>query len=375
MGALNDFSSPVAEQRESQLAAVRDAIRMTADLGAGVLRVFLAWAGSTPVEGGGARYDLAQKAWDAAHEDFPEEQVWAWCRQGLVEAARWAGEAGVTLALQNHRPVVRSYHQVLQMVREVGSPHLKVCLDAPLMEKKDAAYLRQAALDAGPLQVQTHYFGEFERPVAGEKVRLVDKRGGWRAPFERHGYVEENFYVPFVQALLETGYRGFIAYEPLQPSAGRGRPDGGPRLRRRVRAARPRVHAGDDRRGPARPRRFLAGARPRRLTPARCGRVAGPVGARGAARACLREPPGVGSGENRGGGGMLTGRGRRAGDNQGLSRSRTWPTPRWSWPPSPSWTGSSPPSSSASAPGPRRQRCWPRSRIRRARAGGGCSPP
>jgi sugar phosphate isomerase/epimerase len=217
VGALNDFSSPVAERRESQLAAVRDAIRMTADLGAGILRVFLAWPGSTPLEGGGARYDLAQKAWDAAHEGLDEERIRAWCRECLVEAARWAGEAGVTLALQNHRPLVRSYRQVLQMVREVGSPHLKVCLDAPLMERKDAAFLRQAVEDAGPLQVQTHYFGEFERPAAGDPIRLVDKRGAWRGPFERHGYVEENFYRPFVEALLATGYRGFIGYELCSP--------------------------------------------------------------------------------------------------------------------------------------------------------------
>jgi sugar phosphate isomerase/epimerase len=217
VGALNDFSSPVAERRESQLAAVRDAIRMTADLGAGILRVFLAWPGSTPLEEGGARYDLAQTAWDAAHAGFDEERIRAWCRECLVEAARLAGEAGVTLALQNHRPLVQSYRQVLQMVREVGSPHLKVCLDAPLMESRDAAFLRQAVVDAGALQVQTHYFGEFERRGAGEPVRLVDKRGAWRGSYERHGYVEENFYRPFIQALLATGYRGFIGYELCSP--------------------------------------------------------------------------------------------------------------------------------------------------------------
>jgi sugar phosphate isomerase/epimerase len=217
VGALNDFSSPVAEHRESQLAAAREALRLTADLGARVLRVFLAWPGSTPVAGGGARYDLAQKAWDAAHEDFAEDEVWAWCREGLAEAARYAGDAGVTLALQNHRPLVRGYRDVLRMVREVGSPHLKVCLDAPLMEAKEAHQLRQAVRDAGPLQAQTHYFGEFERPSPGGSVRLVDKRGAWRGPYERHGYVEQNFYVPFVEALLETGYDGFIGYELCSP--------------------------------------------------------------------------------------------------------------------------------------------------------------
>jgi sugar phosphate isomerase/epimerase len=217
LGALNDFSSPIPEYRESQLAAVRDLVRMTRDLDAGILRVFLGWTGSTPSAEGGARYDIAQKIWDAAHEDFREDEVWAWCRQCLTEAARFAGEHGVVLALQNHKPILLSYRHVLQMVREVGSPHLKVCLDAPLMESREADYLRQAVREAGPLQVLTHYFGEFERPVPDGPVRLVDKRSQWRGPFIRHGHVEENFYLPFVQALLETGYRGSIGYELCSP--------------------------------------------------------------------------------------------------------------------------------------------------------------
>ena len=217
LGALNDFSSPIAEHRESQLVAVRDLVRMTRDLDAGILRVFLGWTGSTRVAEGGARYDVAQKIWDVAHEDVTEDEVWAWCREGLAEAARFAGEHGVVLALQNHKPILRSYRQLLQMVREVGSPHLKVCLDAPLMESRDADYLRQAVRETGPLQVLTHYFGEFEQEAPDAPVRLVDKRSQWRGPFVRHGYVEENFYLPFVQALLETGYRGSIGYELCSP--------------------------------------------------------------------------------------------------------------------------------------------------------------
>ena len=43
------------------------------------------------------------------------------------------------------------------MVKEVNSPNLKICLDAPIMEKQDADYLRQAVLDVGPLMVHSHY--------------------------------------------------------------------------------------------------------------------------------------------------------------------------------------------------------------------------
>lgn len=212
VAAMNDFSSPVAEHREAQLAHVRDLIRMTADLDAKVLRVFFGWPGAHPTADGGGCYDIAQRMWSHAHEGVPEERTWDWCREGLAESARVAGDYGVTLALQNHKPVMKTYHDVLRMVREVGSPHLKVCLDAPIMENKDADYLRRAVHDVGVLQVQSHFGGEYERAANGEILRPM-VRADFGKPYERPGYWGENFYLPFIQALLETGYNGYIGYE------------------------------------------------------------------------------------------------------------------------------------------------------------------
>ncbi len=137
VAANNDFSNPVPEVREAQICFVRDLIRMTADLGAQTLRVFLAWWGVTrhPQL---ATYDIAKGLWPIVHEKFSTEEIWGWCREALVECARYAGDAGVTLALQNHQPVIKDHHDVLRMVQEVGSPHLKVCLDAPLMPDRSA---------------------------------------------------------------------------------------------------------------------------------------------------------------------------------------------------------------------------------------------
>jgi sugar phosphate isomerase/epimerase len=213
VAAMNDFSSPIPEYREAQLANVRDAIRMTADLDAKVLRVFLAWTGAHRSPEGGGRYDIAQRIWTHSHEGIPEETTWNTCRDALAEAARIAGDHGVTLALQNHKPVVRTYKDVLRIVREIGSPHLKVCLDAPIMENKEAGYLRQAVHDVGSLQVQSHFGCEYERPSpAGPLLRPIT-RSEWGKPYERPGYWSENFYLPFIEALLETGYRRYIGYE------------------------------------------------------------------------------------------------------------------------------------------------------------------
>lgn len=196
----NDFSSPIPEYREAQLVYMRELIRMTAGLGVKTLRVFLAWPGVTlePLPKGGGRYDIARPLWETAHQLFPEEQTWQWCRDGLIESARWARDAGVTLALQNHGPVIKDYPDVLRMVREVDSPAVRVCLDVPLMKQQDDAAIRKAALEVGPLQVLSHFGGEYEEGPGGS----VDG---------------SPFYKPFVRAMAETGYSGYIGYELCHP--------------------------------------------------------------------------------------------------------------------------------------------------------------
>src|SRR6185436_14638114 len=158
VAANNDFSNPVPEVREAQICFVRELIRMSSDFGAQHLRVFLAWWGVTrhPQL---ATYDIAEGYWPIVHAQFSTEEIWGWCRDALVECARYAGDHGVTLALQNHKPLINDHNDVLRMVREVGSPHLKVCLDAPLMADRSTANINRAAADVGALQVLTHFGG------------------------------------------------------------------------------------------------------------------------------------------------------------------------------------------------------------------------
>jgi sugar phosphate isomerase/epimerase len=199
VAANNDFSSPMPEFRESQLLYVQELIRMTADLNAKLLRVFLAWPGVTMRPEGGARYDLARQVWALTHKEFPPERTWAWCRDGLREAARCAGDHGVTLALQNHAPVIQDYRDALRMIREVDSPHLKACFDTRLEVGKRGEYLLQATREFGSLQVLTHYGDEYDR-VDG---KIVPK--------------EDEFAADQVRGLLDIGYSGYIGYELCHP--------------------------------------------------------------------------------------------------------------------------------------------------------------
>jgi sugar phosphate isomerase/epimerase len=205
VAANNDFSNPVPEVREAQICFLRDLIRMTSDLGARTLRVFLAWCGVTrhPKL---ASYDIVRALWPVVHERFSTEEIWGWCRDPLVECARYAGDAGVTLALQNHRPVINDHHDVLRMVHEVGSPHLKVCLDAPLMPDKSAAAICAAAQAVGSLQVLSHFGGEYERRADGTI------RGYGRSDGVITGDTNQ-YYQDFVRAMYEIGYMGYLSYE------------------------------------------------------------------------------------------------------------------------------------------------------------------
>jgi sugar phosphate isomerase/epimerase len=208
VAANNDFSSPIPEHRESQLAYLHELIRMTADLGAPVLRVFAAWPGITLGPDSG-RYDVARRIWTVAHEDVPREQVWEWCRTGLGEAAGWAGDHGVTLALQNHPPVTENPADMLRMIREVDSPFLKACLDAPLARKQDVGDMRRIVQEVGALQVLSHFGGEYVERPDGSVAGCVRQADGSLTP--------EDFYADFLRGLLDIGYQGYIGYELCHP--------------------------------------------------------------------------------------------------------------------------------------------------------------
>jgi len=194
VSGLNDFSSPIVEQREAQLVWVREQLRMAADLGAKWLRVFLSWNGVSrhPQL---ASYEIGREIFAAAQKKIPPEETWAHCRDCLAESARYAGDFGVTLALQNHKPVIASYKDVLRMIAEVKSPRLKACIDGqiePNAEREE--YIVPAMKEVGDLQVLGHWGGEYRRGPDGKIA------GG-----------EKVFY--WVKGLAAIGYTGYIGYE------------------------------------------------------------------------------------------------------------------------------------------------------------------
>ena len=92
------------------------------------------------------------------------------------------------------------------MIREVDSPHLKVCLDAPLMPDRSKAGIRKGAEAVGPLQVLTHFGGEFERLPDGS-IRGFERNDGVV------GEDTSQYYRDFARSMNEIGYDGYIGYE------------------------------------------------------------------------------------------------------------------------------------------------------------------
>jgi sugar phosphate isomerase/epimerase len=201
VAAYNDFSSPIEEHRENELLMVREQIRLAADLGAPIVRVFAAWPGVTRRDGC-ITYDVARYNVEHRYPGTTAVERWGYVRDCLAEAACWAEQAGVTLALQNHKPVTNSWRDVLDFIAEVGSPALKACLDAPLFDCHSEESYRQALEATGRLMVHTHFGGRFAQLTDG---RIV--------PLER-----QTDYPTFLRLAKKiAGFDGHIGYELCSP--------------------------------------------------------------------------------------------------------------------------------------------------------------
>ncbi|MHC1787780.1 MAG: sugar phosphate isomerase/epimerase family protein [Christensenellales bacterium] len=202
--ANNNFATILPEQMEAELLMVREQIKVTRWLGAPVLRLFAAWRGVVKRDGIGTYEVTAHPGYFGAlqHELF--QNILAAFR----ECAKWAQEAGIMLALQNHHPIIESYEDMLTFVRLVDSPNFQCCLDAPCCgwtEKTQSAhYLTEAVHKVGHLQQLSHANAEFEALPDG-RVNMVS--------FDTHVQPVLTNYPAFIKALKETGYQGYINYE------------------------------------------------------------------------------------------------------------------------------------------------------------------
>jgi sugar phosphate isomerase/epimerase len=205
VAANNNFTSPVPEHIENELLMVREQIRVAKDLGAPVLRLFVAWRGVTKRNGIATYEETAKYHTYYGSTDFEIRQRATAC---FRECAKWAEEAGIILALQNHHPIIETYNDMLDFVKWVDSPNFKCCLDVPCLGWNEVVqsdgYVRKAVSDVGDLQMISHANAEFKEEADGS-IHMI--------PFDPNIQPVLTNYPMFVKALKEVGYKGYINYE------------------------------------------------------------------------------------------------------------------------------------------------------------------
>ncbi|HPA87087.1 MAG TPA: sugar phosphate isomerase/epimerase family protein [Bacteroidales bacterium] len=212
VAANNDFSSPVPEHRECQLLMVRETARLAKDLGAKVVRLFAAWEG-VPIHEGVGTYDFGHDYYGEYNftRQFPYATLierYNFVKECLREAARMGEENGVVMALQNHKPLIRHWKDTYDLVREVNSPWLKICLDLPIFENLNRDYVADAVRKVGDLQVHSHYGGEYLRDKDGiVKQKVFESRFGQPLPDYEH----------YIGLMNEIGYNGYFTFELCHP--------------------------------------------------------------------------------------------------------------------------------------------------------------
>jgi sugar phosphate isomerase/epimerase len=178
---------------------VGELARLASDLGGKMVRIFTA-------------YERPQ---------FPHRQQWSWCVETLRLASRRAAEFGVTLAIQNHHDLAVHHDSMRDLIEEVGEPNCRAAWDAwaPALQGID---LTEGVQRLAPYLVHTTVADYVRRPRFRYVVPLTTytrEQDVVRAVPMGTGCID---YSTFFNALRETGYGGYVAYELCEVLEGGG---------------------------------------------------------------------------------------------------------------------------------------------------------
>jgi sugar phosphate isomerase/epimerase len=212
----------LAYPREKEILYTRSAIDLARELGAGVVRVMAAFYGyfQNPyaAQGYGAPAFESRSRRVSRNEDFLD--AWHQVREALTEAALYARDQGIVLALQTHPEITGNNEETLAMVEEVGVESLKVGLDLPLFESFEPDFVRRTVRSMKGLMVYSHTISLAKSytvggaPYSWEEVTPGSERD--TLPWE-----------VFLAACKEIGYTGYLSHEQCSPIIVKGHKLGG----------------------------------------------------------------------------------------------------------------------------------------------------
>lgn len=204
--SMSNFVSPIMEQRENNLAMMKYIIEIAEDLGVSVVKVFAAWAGVRWEAGEVADYEPFSLP---KFLDTEGMKQWNRVKKGIKEVAEWAKDRGITIALQNHPPLISpGYEDALSIVNEVGMDNVKLCLDVPFfLDRQSDEYIREAVEKCGDLITLSHYGAwNFEEGEDGVP---------FQQPFVLTGKLIN--YKAFIRELKRINYNGYLVQELCAP--------------------------------------------------------------------------------------------------------------------------------------------------------------
>ena len=163
----NNFAYPKGEQRDKEIAAVKQWIDRAAVLGAPHIRVFA-----------------------GAAKGISDGEARTMCVSALEECCEYAGAKGIFLGLENHGGIVAEPDGLLEIVRAVKSPWLGVNLDTGNFQTVDPyADLAKCAPYAVNVQLKA-------------EIRQRGKKENEPADLSR-----------LVKILRDANYQGYVALE------------------------------------------------------------------------------------------------------------------------------------------------------------------
>jgi sugar phosphate isomerase/epimerase len=184
----NDFFQPDAAARAQQLEAVKHGVDVANELGVNLVRVF---SGSY-------------------REGYILEQGIGWVIDGLSQAARYAEQNHVTLALENHGLIAGRSDQVKDIISKVNSPALRANIDTGnflLVGQNPTEAARMLASLAALVHLK-----DFRKPDPGQTVHVYRGLDGstFTGAVTGEGMVD----LPAIVSILrEAGYNGWLSLE------------------------------------------------------------------------------------------------------------------------------------------------------------------
>jgi sugar phosphate isomerase/epimerase len=157
--SLSNFASRISEDRENNLAMMKMVLDLAKDLNVKLVKVFAAWPGIIDDEQPLAMYAPYDRGNYFKPLSTPDLHPWKRAVDGIREVAKWADDLGITIALQNHAPLLTpGYEDTLEMMKEIDRKNVKLCLDVPLFfDRQKSEYVKKAVEECGSETIYTHY--------------------------------------------------------------------------------------------------------------------------------------------------------------------------------------------------------------------------